>query len=137
MKNLFLPTKTMKITWLKPLDIPLLLVFVGVAVLPWLAESSPGGVLVVGSAEGEERYPLDENVTFVVEGPVGETVVRIEDGRAWVEHSDCAGHICEGMGRIDAAGESVVCVPNRVYLTVENETGSRVDEEKSVDAITR
>lgn len=125
----------MKITWLKPLDLPLLLIFVGAAVLPWLAESSLGAVLVVGSVAGKERYPLDKEMVIVVEGPVGETVVRIEDGRAWVEHSDCAGHICERMGRIDAAGESVVCVPNRVYLTVEAEAGA--DEEKTVDAITR
>ena len=125
----------MKITWLRPLDVLLLLLFLGAAVAPWLANPSSGGVLVVGSAESEERYPLDVDKVIVVAGPVGETVVRIEDGRAWVEYSDCGGKICEGMGRIDSAGESVVCVPNEVYLTVEAEAGA--DEENSVDAITR
>jgi len=126
----------MKNTWLRPLDIPLLLLFLAAAALPWLVTADSGGELVIGSTEGEQRYSLDTDRVIVVEGPAGETVVRIEAGRAWVEHSDCPGKLCQNMGRIDSAGESVVCVPNEVYLTVENETGSGADRE-AVDAITR
>jgi hypothetical protein len=114
---------------LKPLDIPLAVVLSAAAVVPWMLPGKPGATAVVTYPGGELRVGLDEERTLVLEGPVGETVVRIGGGRAWVESSDCPQKLCVKMGMIDRAGEAVWCVPNCVGVRIEGESG--------VDAVTR
>ncbi|OGD78493.1 MAG: hypothetical protein A2Y64_09445 [Candidatus Coatesbacteria bacterium RBG_13_66_14] len=114
---------------LKPLDIPLAVALSAAAAIPWMLPEEPGATAVVTYPGGEIRVGLDEERTLVLEGPVGETVVRIEGGRAWVESSDCPQKLCVKMGGIDKAGEAVWCVPNGVGVRIEGEGG--------VDAVTR
>jgi len=116
---------------LKPLDIPLFILISAGAVIPWTLPEEPGAVVVIVHPGGELRISLEEERTVSLEGPVGETVVRIENGRAWVVHSDCPHKICMKMGRIDSAGETVWCIPNGVGIRIEG----RGDDE--VDAVTR
>ena len=75
---------------------------------------------------------LDKNVTHTVTGPLGETVIVIEDGSVRIADSPCPHHYCIRMGRLRRRGEIAVCVPNRVVVTI---TGGSEDE--SFDGITR
>ena len=88
------------------------------------------GSRVLVRVNGEEygSYSLDRDVQILIEGYKGghDTLV-IEEGRACVRNSDCPDHLCEGMGWIDSSGESIVCLPNRVVVTVEAGEGGEVD----------
>lgn len=68
-------------------------------------------------------FPLDAEETVRLSGPLGETVVRIEGGRAYVLSSPCADGICITMGAIRKPGGWVACLPNRVMLYVAEENG--------------
>jgi hypothetical protein len=123
---------------LKLLDAPLLVLLAGAAFLPWLIADDAGLYVVISHVGGEERLPLDEPATLSLEGPVGLTVVQVAQGEAWVEESDCPDKLCVRMGRISRVGESAVCAPNRVALTIIGASGGEDEgDPDGVDAVSR
>ncbi len=81
-------------------------------------------VTVDGVTVGE--YPL--GVDGVYELRNGANVLTVEDGRAYMSYSSCPDHLCENTGRIKYVGETIVCLPNKVTVTVVGEDdGSGVD----------
>lgn len=76
-----------------------------------------------GRTVGE--YPLDLDGEYTLNG--GTNVLKIEDGRAYMIHSDCPDHTCERTGKISYAGQTIVCLPNKVSVTVIGTTEDSVD----------
>lgn len=56
----------------------------------------------------------------------GTCVVRVEDGRACILSSDCPDQVCVHTGWLTRAGQSAVCVPNRIAVVVRGD-GAEVD----------
>ena len=75
---------------------------------------------------------LDRDVTTTVAGPLGETVIIVEDGTVRIADSPCPYHYCVNMGRLRHRGEIAVCVPNRVVVTI-----SGGDDHDSFDGVTQ
>jgi len=120
---------------LKMFDIP------AVALASAVALSS--ALLIYGGGSGEARvviesggrtwvYPLDAEETVRVPGEIGETVVHVHDGKAFVESSPCANQTCVAAGSVDSNGQWLACLPNGVFVRVE---GSSPNE--APDATTR
>ncbi len=82
-------------------------------------ESSDGGIVELSLAENRE---------YAVNGPMGDTVVVIEDGAVFISDSPCPHHYCERMGKIRRRGEVIVCVPNRVIVSIKGgDSGEALD----------
>lgn len=110
---------------LRPGDVGILLA--GVA--GWLAlsislwQSGPAeqaqirrdGVLVAA-------YSLNEERTVSVDGALGITVIRIEDGKARVVSDPGPRQYCVKQGWLTRPGEMALCAPNHVSLSL---TGGR------------
>ncbi len=67
-------------------------------------------------------YRLDEEIDTWIDGyQGGQNHLVIQDGCARIEEADCPDRLCVGQGKITKAGQSVICLPNRVsvYLTGE------------------
>ena len=98
--------------------------------LGWqLLHREPGAWAVV-EVEGREtaRYPLAEDRTVVIEGyDGGRNMLVIEEGSAHVTNVSCPDRLCEKQGRISATGEAIVCLPNRVVVTVRGGAGEAFD----------
>ena len=77
-----------------------------------------GRVLQITTAEGTYQYDLSENREIELHENGISLVVVIEDGEAFVRHSDCPDGVCRASGRISGSGESILCAPARVTLTV-------------------
>ena len=105
-------------------DFVLIAALVAVAFLPWIfLRGKPAkSVAVVLDGKSVQTMPLDTDSEFVIDG-VGKVVVR--DGKAFVTDMTCPDRLCEKMGKISASGNSVVCLPNRLAVTVEG--GEEVD----------
>lgn len=75
---------------------------------------------VVVDVEGKRamELPLNKNVVTSVEGPLGKTIIKINEGSVSVIDSDCPNHYCVHMGKIRLSGEIIVCIPNRVVVKV-------------------
>jgi hypothetical protein len=74
--------------------------------------------------------------TLKIRGPIGETTVLIEDGRARVLSAPCRQQICVRAGSISRSGEMIVCVPNEIIVSVAGGGGER-PASGGVDAVTR
>ena len=77
--------------------------------------------------------PSDENSPYIVEGnkPLGNhyNVIRITREGAEIIDSDCSTHICIHEGITDSPAKPIVCLPNKLLITV---TGENTD----TDAVT-
>lgn len=66
-------------------------------------------------------YPLSQDMTEdIITGEDGGRLNRlvIRDGKAYVETATCPDGICAAHRAVDKDGESIVCLPHRVVITV-------------------
>ena len=79
--------------------------------------------------EGEEyaRYALSENQTIAIPGLLGENVLTIEDGSAYMSSAVCPDKVCMGFGKIHYNTEMIVCRPGSIVVIVENGDVSEMD----------
>lgn len=66
-------------------------------------------------------FSLNKNAEYSLNG--GTNTLVIEDGCAFLKDSDCPDKTCEKQGKIRYQGQSIVCLPNRLQVTVEQESG--------------
>ena len=106
-------------------DVSLILAFLVIAAagMLYLFVFRHGGDTVKVTVDGEIYgiYPLNRNVSEeIVSGKDNECVNRfvILDGKAYMEYASCPDGICVDHRPVFRDGESIVCLPNRVVLTV-------------------
>ncbi|MCC8076473.1 MAG: NusG domain II-containing protein [Clostridiales bacterium] len=77
--------------------------------------------------------PLDEDATYAVQDEDGDTtnLVVIEDGTVHMEEADCPDQLCVKQGKIRYAGDSLICLPNRVVVEISGE------DEQALDAVAK
>ena len=61
---------------------------------------------------------LNEKRDVVIIGTMGEMVLHIEKGKIGVIKSTCPHKLCIRMSPRYRAGESIICVPNKVVITI-------------------
>ena len=100
----------------------LLIALVGMVYLFVFRE--PGEVVEV-SIDGEfyGRYSLSQNITVDIPSEAGLNRLVISDGRAMMESATCPDGVCVSHRPVFRSRESIVCLPNRVVVTVVNDNG--------------
>lgn len=69
-----------------------------------------------------KTLPLDADTVFeIVTDGDGRNTLVIEDGNAKVTEANCPDGICKNHAKIHRNGESIICLPHRVVITVVNE----------------
>ncbi len=94
--------------------------------------ASGEGDAVTVSIDGEfyQSYPLSENITVDIRSGVegdGLNVLIIENGEAYVGAASCPDGICSAHKPIKRNGESIICLPNRVVISVHSENSDSPD----------
>ena len=81
------------------------------------------GESVVVEINGEHvaTYSLSENGEHILNG--GTNVLIIEDGKAYMQEANCPDKTCVRKGGVSYSGESIVCLPNRISVTVKGDGG--------------
>lgn len=117
------------LTWADRL---LIYVLAGVALVMILVPRDEDGAVVriTGSGGFRQELALDSDVNVEVAGPLGTTVVRVDVSGARVVSSPCPHGLCVSMGSAAESGQSVVCIPNEVVVTV-------IGTSTTADAVTR
>ena len=98
--------------------ITLLLAAGAFAVFHWTRADTQTPALILSDGETVARVALPAVRTTDVEVPGKDICIRIEGDRVWVLHSDCPDQICVRSGEIRTAGQTVVCLPNRVVVKI-------------------
>lgn len=99
-----------------------ILIFVSIAGLFYFLLRGEGDTVIV-TVDGEifGTYSLDEERTVEIRtGEKSENLNRlvIRDGEAFVEFATCPDGICAAHRPVSHDGESIVCLPHRVVITV-------------------
>ena len=102
---------------------------VGIAFAVYSTEASSSRV-IVRSPDRTWIFSLDTEEALSISGPIGETVVNINRGRAAIVSSPCSGQTCVAAGGLHRNGQWTACLPNRIFLLVEGAI-----EMDAVDAI--
>ena len=81
------------------------------------------GDKVVVTVDGKEfgTYSLSEDVRVEIRTGARKeelNILVIKDGQAYVETATCPDGICAGHKPISREGESIVCLPHKVVITV-------------------
>ncbi len=96
----------------------------------WGRVQGDTGDYVVVSVNGNEmmRLPLSTDTEKTVEGFAGlSCTICIKDGEASVTEADCPDKLCVEHSPISRSGESIVCLPARITLTIQGTENSGVD----------
>ncbi|MCH5160968.1 MAG: NusG domain II-containing protein [Clostridiales bacterium] len=90
----------------------ILLIAVGIAI--WLIYRTPPATVKIVSPNYRDEVRLDRNAVIELEA----LTVVIEDGCVYVTGSTCRDGTCEHIGKISRAGQSIVCLPNEVVISI-------------------
>lgn len=93
-----------------------------------LQKQEEGGCAVV-YVEGEKiaAYSLDEEGTYEITTKNGSNLLVIKDRKADVTEADCPDSLCVKQKAIDKNGETIVCLPHKVVVEVQNRQESELD----------
>lgn len=77
-------------------------------------------------------YALDENkvISIKTDGTVSNQL-KIADGQAKMTEADCPDNLCMHQKAISADGETIVCLPNKIVVTVH----ATEEESEYLDAV--
>ena len=92
-------------------------------------QGKAGGSLVV-SVNGTEKttLPLDTDTEVLIEGFAGlNCKVCVANGAAYVTEADCPDKLCAKHSPISRTGESIVCLPARITVTIRGADTPKVD----------
>lgn len=70
-------------------------------------------------------YPLEKDGVYTLNG--GTNILTVKDGKAYMSYSSCPDHVCENTGKVRYVGETIVCLPNKLSVTVKGESDNEVD----------
>ena len=121
----------------KPLDALVAAVVIALAVVTallfYLPKAQGSQRTVVITQRGQEVCRQDINIpgfdkerVVALDDGVYHLTVRINDGGVYVSDSDCPGQDCVHTGVIRQAGQSIVCLPAQVVISIVS-TSSAVD----------
>ena len=106
-------------TAIRDIVLILAIALVGLCLLFFHGRKTTPGSSVVVEVDGKTvaSYPLDTDGVFVLNG--GTNTLEIKDGRARISDADCPNMQCVRQGWISRGGQSIVCLPNKVVVTIE------------------
>lgn len=99
----------------------LLLVVIAVGLSLWLFRGEGDSVTVSVDGKVVGVYSLSKDMTLDIQtGEKGEghNLLVISGGKAYVASASCPDGICASHKPISRNGEAIVCLPNRVVITV-------------------
>ena len=92
-----------------------------VVALVWRGSHDEGPLTAVISVDGvqEETVSLEEAAVHTIHANGYTLEVAVENGEVRMTSSDCPTQDCVHTGRISRSGQSIVCLPARVIVTIE------------------
>ena len=92
------------------------------------AFNQPGQIAVI-KVENLQNFNknLNRDEKFSTSGHIGETSIEIVDKAIRVVSSDCPQKLCVRQGSIKHTGEIIVCVPNKLTISIEGRRKNKFD----------
>lgn len=114
-------------------DLILISVFIAAAVIFFTVSNlfyHEKGAYVNITVDGTtyKTLPLNEDTTITIDGyNGGKNILQIKDGYAFITEADCPDKLCQKQKKIKYKGETLVCLPHRVVVSVLSGKNSDID----------
>ena len=82
----------------------------------WLPDERPEYVQIQAGNSDPHASGLSPDRVVQVNGPLGDSIIEIQDTQVRFLASPCKGQQCVHSGWLRAAGELAACLPNRVSI---------------------
>lgn len=92
-----------------------------------LRKASSQTMVMIETPGDKYIYSLNKNREVAIPGVLGETLVKIEDGAAFVVDSPCANKICVQAGHLSQNGQWASCLPNAVFVKIQGQDNAEYD----------
>lgn len=92
-------------------------------------QGSTVNITVEGKTWG--NFSLGEDKTFTVSTKFGSNEIEIKNGKVRVISADCPDEYCVSSREISHNGESIVCLPHKLSVTI----GKNKNGENDIDAV--
>ena len=81
-----------------------------------------GNKLAIVKHNNEIILSIDLSVdnTYTVKGDQGDVLIVVKDGKIKVEEENSPLHLCSKQGFIEQSYETIVCLPNRISIEIQN-----------------
>lgn len=86
-------------------------------------EGAYAEITIDGAVVG--KYSLSLDGVYSLNG--GTNVLTIKNGEAFMSYSQCPDHTCENTGRIKYVGQTIVCLPNRLTISIVGQSDDYID----------
>ena len=97
----------------------LLFVLAVITLIVFLTRQAGAEVVVCVDGQEVAAFPLDVDTTYEIEGAGGgRNLLVIEGGQAYLSDASCPDLLCVHMGKISRAGQSIICLPNKVTVEI-------------------
>ena len=109
----------------------LLVLSAGIWLYSIAARQEGGYAQVAIDGEIVMELPLNKNTSVILgQGEHSDTLI-IENGQAYVSEASCPDHVCIRQGKVSYNGQTIVCLPNKLVVTI------RGGEQAETDANTQ
>lgn len=98
--------------------------------ISWYSEKNTKEAEAVIYVDGEEqgRYPLNQDTSVRVSLEDGNyNLLEIKDGQADITEASCPDKVCVDHRPVKNQGESLVCLPHKVVVEIENGEEAKID----------
>ncbi len=128
--------KSIPKTGIRPGDLFVIAAVLAAALLCFLAPLfSPAGAgtsVRIRAEADEQTYPMHTDREISVASKGYSLTVTVENGTVRVSASDCPSGVCTATGKISAPGQSIVCAPAQVLITIQSDGGAKDDKTPDV-----
>ena len=84
-------------------------------------------VVIYVDGKMEKKLDLNKNQEYKVNVDNGYNIIRIKDKKVRRQESDCSNQTCVHMGTISKDGQTLICLPHKVEVTIVSDDKSEVD----------
>lgn len=96
----------------------LLILALGAWVFTLMTRQSGGEAVITVNGVETARLPLSHDTVLTVGEGEHTNTVAVENGEVLVTGASCPDHVCIRQGRISYDGQTIICLPNRLVVTV-------------------
>lgn len=111
-------------------DLVLIFAVLAVAVIALFVfkatQKEGNSVIVTVDGVKKAEYRLDTNIKQTINTENGKNTLEIEDGMVYISMADCPDKICKKHRPISKSGESIICLPHKLVVKIENDNNSNM-----------
>lgn len=84
--------------------------------------AKPGNqVIVIVDGATVEKHALNNDYVSNIKTAYGENTLIIKDGKAYVSSADCPDKVCVSHRKISLEGETIICLPHKLVISIESD----------------